>query len=46
MRIAHGPGYRVYYVSRGAAIVILLGAGDKRTQRQDIKRAQDLAESL
>ena len=46
MRIAHGPGYRVYYVSRGAAIVILLCAGDKRTQRQDIKRAQDLAESL
>ena len=44
MRIAYGPGYRVYYVRRGAAIVILLCGGDKRTQRQDIKRAQALAE--
>jgi putative addiction module killer protein len=44
MRIAHGPGYRVYYVHRGAEIVILLCGGDKRTQQQDIKRAQALAE--
>jgi hypothetical protein len=35
---------RVYYVHRGAEIVILLCGGDKRTQRQDIKRAQGLAE--
>ena len=44
MRIAYGPGYRIYYVQRGAEIVILLCGGDKRTQRQDIKRAQALAE--
>ena len=44
LRIAYGPGYRVYYVHRGAEIVILLCGGDKRTQRQDIKRAQALAE--
>ena len=44
MRIAYGPGYRVYYIHRGAEIVILLCGGDKRTQRQDIKRAQELAE--
>jgi putative addiction module killer protein len=44
MRIAYGPGYRVYYVNRGARVVILLCGGDKRTQRQDIKRAQALAE--
>jgi putative addiction module killer protein len=44
MRIAYGPGYRVYYAHRGAVIVILLCGGDKRTQRQDIKRAQALAE--
>ena len=42
MRIAYGPGYRVYYVRRGAKIVILPCGGDKRTQRQDIKRAQAL----
>jgi putative addiction module killer protein len=44
MRIAYGPGYRVYYVQQGAAIVILLCGGDKRTQRQDIKRAHALVE--
>lgn len=44
MRIAYGPGYRIYYVHRGSEIVILLCGGDKRTQRQDIKRAQELAE--
>jgi putative addiction module killer protein len=46
MRIAYGPGYRIYYVHRGAQIVILLCGGDKRTQRQDIKRAQALAETM
>jgi putative addiction module killer protein len=46
MRIDYGPGYRVYYSQRGTEIVILLCAGDKRTQRQDIRRAQALAENL
>jgi putative addiction module killer protein len=46
MRISYGPGYRVYYLPRGAQIVILLCGGDKRTQRRDIKRAQMLAETL
>jgi putative addiction module killer protein len=34
MRIAYGPGYRIYYVHRGSEIVILLCGGDKRTQRR------------
>ena len=46
MRIAYGPGYRIYYLHRGAQIVILLCGGDKRTQRQDIEHAQILAETL
>ena len=46
MRIDYGPGYRIYHVRRGAQIVILLCAGDKRTQQQDIKRARKLAETL
>jgi putative addiction module killer protein len=46
MRIAYGPGYRVYYLPRGTQIVILLCGGDKRTQRQDIEQAQILAETL
>ncbi|MBV9631825.1 MAG: type II toxin-antitoxin system RelE/ParE family toxin [Xanthobacteraceae bacterium] len=46
MRIDHGPGYRVYYVHRGAQIVILLCGGDKRAQQRDIQRAQKLSEKL
>jgi putative addiction module killer protein len=46
MRIDYGPGYRVYYVHRGAHIVILVCGGDKRTQQQDIKKALRLAETL
>jgi putative addiction module killer protein len=46
MRIDYGPGYRIYYVHRGAQIAILLCGGDKRTQRRDIKRAQRLAETF
>jgi putative addiction module killer protein len=40
MRIDHGPGYRVYFGRIGKEVVLLLCAGDKRTQRRDIKRAQ------
>ena len=32
MRIDYGPGYRVYFIERGTALVILLAGGDKRTQ--------------
>ena len=46
LRIDYGPGYRTYYVRRGAMIVILLCGGDKRTQQRDIKRAQALAAEL
>lgn len=46
MRVNYGPGYRVYYVRRGAVIVVLLCGGDKRTQQRDIKRAQALAAEL
>jgi len=46
MRIDYGPGYRIYYVHRGAEIVILLCGGDKRTQQRDINLAQTLAKAL
>lgn len=39
LRIDHGPGYRVYYAIAGRTMVLLLGGGDKRTQRADIARA-------
>jgi putative addiction module killer protein len=40
MRIDHGPGYRVYYARVGREVVLLLCAGDKRTQRHDIASAR------
>jgi putative addiction module killer protein len=43
MRIDHGPGYRVYFVQRGAALVLILCGGDKTTQERDIKRAKGMA---
>jgi len=46
LRIDYGPGYRVYFMRRGAAVVILLAGGDKRTQSQDIGVALELARSL
>lgn len=41
LRIDQGPGYRVYYARAGAAIILLLCAGDKRTQDTDITKACD-----
>lgn len=41
LRINPGPGYRVYYTQDGNAIVVLLCAGDKRTQTADIQRARE-----
>lgn len=46
MRVDYGPGYRVYFVSRGEALVVLLAGGDKRTQRHDIELARELARGL
>jgi putative addiction module killer protein len=44
MRIDYGPGYRIYFVRRGEAVIILLCGGDKRTQDRDIARALELAQ--
>jgi putative addiction module killer protein len=46
MRIHHGPGYRVYYVQRGAEIVVVLAGGTKKTQDADIEKAKDMAREL
>lgn len=39
LRVSEGPGYRIYYAWHGPEIVVLLGGGDKATQRHDIERA-------
>lgn len=43
MRIPHGPGYRVYYVTKGPIVVVLLCGGDKSSQSRDIKLARAIA---
>lgn len=39
LRLDFGPGYRVYFGMDGKTLVILLGGGDKRTQKRDIEKA-------
>lgn len=44
MRIDHGPGYRIYFLRRGALLAILLCGGDKSTQDDDIAKAKRIAQ--
>ncbi len=46
LRIHFGPGYRIYFVRRGKALVVLLAGGTKRTQSRDIVQAIALAAQL
>ncbi len=42
LRVHHGPGYRIYFLREGSAVVLLCG-GDKGSQNRDIGRAGRLA---
>jgi len=46
LRIDYGPGYRMYYVQRGDALIVLPAGGDKGTQARDISTALKLARFL
>jgi putative addiction module killer protein len=46
MREHFGPGWRMYYVQRGAVLIVMLGGGDKATQTTDIAKAIKLATIL
>lgn len=39
LRLDFGSGYRIYFGEENERIVLLLCAGDKSTQKKDIKRA-------
>lgn len=46
MREFFGPGWRMYYVRRGATLIVMLGGGDKSTQDRDIAAAKCLSGTL
>jgi len=46
LKIAVGPGYRVYSTERGGELIVLLAGGDKSSQQKDIELAKSLAANL
>ncbi|QNQ62533.1 type II toxin-antitoxin system RelE/ParE family toxin [Brucella sp. 6810] len=46
MRITYGQGYRVYFVTMGSTIVVLLCGGDKSSQSRDIAVAKQMAKEI
>ena len=46
MRLDYGPGYRVYFVKQGEAIIILLCGGEKGSQAKDIRTALEMAKEI
>lgn len=46
LREHFGPGYRMYYVKNGKTVLLMLGGGDKASQKKDIASAKKLAMSL
>lgn len=41
-----GEGWRMYFVQRGAVLIVMLGGGDKSTQAADITKAIRLAATV
>ena len=46
MRVAFGPGYRLYFTRRESILIVMLAGGDKSTQARDIRRAQQILKHL
>lgn len=46
LKIDSGPGYRVYYSTRGSGLILLLLGGDKSSQQRDLARAIQLARTF
>jgi len=46
MRIFLGPGYRLYFTIRNNRIIFMLCGGDKSTQKKNIKKAKEIAQTI
>lgn len=46
LRVFCGPGYRVYFMQKGDALIVLLAGGDKSSQQKDIERAKQLVQEI
>ncbi len=46
LRVDVGKGYRIYFVQRGEALIVLLAGGSKSAQQSDIELARKLAKEL
>ena len=42
LRSFAGPGYRIYFALKGNQLVVLLGGGDKSSQKEDIDAAKKI----
>ena len=46
MRLFYGPGLRLYVTERSGRLVVVLGGGDKGSQKRDIAAAVRAAEDI
>lgn len=46
LKFNFGSGYRIYYTEKDNIIIIMLCAGDKKTQSKDIEKAKELYKEL
>ncbi len=43
MREFVGSGWRLHFIERGGTVIVMMGGGDKSSQRADITAAKALA---
>lgn len=46
LRVAFGPGYRIYFVYQDDVMIVLLTGGDKGSQARDIAAARAMIEEV
>lgn len=46
LRLHFGAGYRLYFVARGATLIVMLCGGTKASQPRDIRDAKEIAKAL